>query len=98
MYEHPAFFCRSLGLRVPLLLTQKGEGGSQTRRYRPPVRPGHTPLAALRLLAPLYVFDEGGVPQPLPLPGHTPAFASLRVPFRESKGDGGGFIVGIMIW
>ena len=22
-------------------------------------------------------------------PGHTPAFASLRVPFRFSKGDGG---------
>ena len=26
VYEPPAFFCRSLGLRVPLLLTQKGEG------------------------------------------------------------------------
>ena len=30
VYEPPAF----ASLRVPLLLTQKGEGGSQTRPYR----------------------------------------------------------------
>ena len=32
VYEPPAF----ASLRVPLLLTQKGEGGSQTRPYRLP--------------------------------------------------------------
>ncbi len=30
---------------------------------------------------------------PAPCPGHIPAFASLRVPFRFTKGDGGGFVV-----
>ena len=51
----------------------RGEGPAS-----PPLHPHPSPLLS----------RERGSAPPSPHPGHTPAFASLRVPFRGAKGDG----------
>ena len=53
-------------------------------------RPMATPITLTLTLSHRGRWDTICYALPPCRPGHTPAFASLRVPFRFSKGDGGG--------